>query len=120
MNYQNVFKKGQELFLSTCSTDCEPHANIVISLGFHDDKLLVADAQMSNTIKNLSENRKICVIAKRDGLYCRIKGTVEIFNSGKYFDICKNADEEHPVRNAILITVNEVFDLDKVEIIDLK
>jgi len=53
----------------------------VISLGFHDDKLLVADAQ-------------ICVVAKRDGLYCRIKDTVEIFNSGKYLDICKSADKK--------------------------
>ncbi len=115
MNYQNVFKEGQELFLSTCSADCEPHANIVISLGFHDDKLLVADAQMITTIKNLAENRKICVVAKGDDLYYRIKGTVEIFNSGKYFDICKKADKNNPARNAILITVNEVFDLDNVK-----
>ena len=115
MSYQNVFKKGQELFLSTCSANCEPHANIVISLGFHDDKLLVADAQMATTIKNLSENKKICVIAKADGMYYRIKGDVEIFNSGKHFDICKNADKKNPVRNAILITVNEVFDLDNVK-----
>ncbi len=101
--------------MSTCSVQCEPHANIVISLGFYDDKLLVADAQMITTIKNLSENRKICVVAKGDGLYYRIKGTVEIFNSGKYFDICKSVDKKNPARNAILITVNEVFDLDNVK-----
>jgi predicted pyridoxine 5'-phosphate oxidase superfamily flavin-nucleotide-binding protein len=115
MNYQNVFKKGQELFLSTCSINCEPHANIVISLGFYDDKLLIADAQMTTTIKNLSENGKICVIAKGNGFYYRIKGTVEIFNSGKYFDICKNADKKNPAKNAILIMVKEVFDLDNVK-----
>ncbi|MFA6106742.1 MAG: pyridoxamine 5'-phosphate oxidase family protein [Patescibacteria group bacterium] len=114
MSWQNVFKKGQELILSTCTAQHEPHANIVISLGFHDDKLLVADAQMTTTIKNLSENRKICVVAKSDGLYYRIKGTVEIFNSGKYFNICVNADKNNPARNAILITVDEVFDLDNV------
>ena len=115
MYWKSVFKKGRELVLSTCSVQGEPNANIVISLGFHDDKLLVADAQMITTIKNLSENSKICVVAKGDGLYCRIKGAVEIFNSGKYFDICKNADKKNPARNAILITVNEVFDLDKVK-----
>ena len=115
MTWQYVFKKGQELILSTCSTQCEPNANVVISLGFHDDKLLVADAQMTNTIKNLSENNKICVFSKKDDLYYRIKGTVEIFNSGKYFDICTKADRDNPARNAILITVNEVFDLDKVK-----
>lgn len=114
MSWKSVFKKDQELVLSTCSDRCEPHANIVISLGFHDDKLLVSDAQMVTTIKNLSENRKICVVGRGNGMYCRIKGTVEIFNSGKYFDICKNADKKNPARNAILITIKEVFDLDNV------
>lgn len=114
MSWQNVLKKGQELVPSTCSSEREPHSNIVISLGFYDGKLLVADAQMVTTIKNLSENNKICVVAKDKGLYYRAKGTVEIFSSGKYFDICKNADKKYPARNAILITINEVFDLDKV------
>jgi predicted pyridoxine 5'-phosphate oxidase superfamily flavin-nucleotide-binding protein len=115
MSWQNVFKKGQELILTTCSVQGDPNANIVISLGFYDDKLLVADAQMMTTIKNLFENKRICVVAKGDGLYYRIKGTVEILNSGKYFDICKNADKKYPARNAILITINEVFDLDNVK-----
>lgn len=115
MSWQDVFQKGQELILSTCSLQCEPHANIVVSLGFYDEKLLIADAQMMTTIKNLSENKKVCVVAKRDGMYIRIKGTVEIFNSGKYFDICRDADKKYPARNAILITIDEVFDLDNVK-----
>ena len=115
MSWKKVFKKGQELILSTCSKDGEPNINIVISLGFYDDKLLIADALMKATIENLSENNKICVFAKSDNLYYRIKGTVEIFNSGKYFDICNEADKQFPTKNAILISVEEVFDLDKIK-----
>jgi predicted pyridoxine 5'-phosphate oxidase superfamily flavin-nucleotide-binding protein len=115
MSWKNVFKKGQELVLSTCSSDCEPNANIVISLGFHDDKLLIADAQMKTTIENLLENNKICVFAKSNNLYYRIRGTVEVFNSGKYYDICLTADEKYPAKNAILVSVKEIFDLDKLE-----
>lgn len=115
MSWKSIFKKGQELVLSTCSKDNKPNINIVISLGFYDNKLLIADAQMDTTIKNLSENNKICVFSKSDNLYYRLKGNVSIFNSWKYFDICTNSDEEYPAKNAILVSVEEVFDLDKVK-----
>jgi len=115
MTWKNVFKKGQELVLSTCSKDSIPNANVVISLGFYDDKLLIADSQMDTTIKNLSENNQICIFSKGDGQYYRINGEVEILNSGKHFDICLNNDKEYPAKNAILVSINEVFDLDNVK-----
>jgi thiamine biosynthesis protein ThiC len=109
MNWQSSFKKGKEIILSTSSRNNIPNANIVISLGFVEDKLLVADCQMKNTIKNLKNNKHICVI----GGYFRIKGNVNIFSSGKYFDICVKNNANYKVKNAILITVKKIFDLDK-------
>jgi len=111
MDWKDNFKKGKEIILATSSKDSVPNANIVISLGFMDDKLLIADCQMNNTIKNLKENPNICVI----GGYIRLKGTVEIFSSGKYFDLCVKENKDHEAKNAILISVKEVFDLDKVK-----
>lgn len=113
MNWKNNFKEGKEIILATSSKKSIPNANIVISLGFIDDKLLVANCQMSNTIKNLKENQNICVI----GGYFRIKGKVEISSSGKYFDICVQKSKGYSVKNAILITINEVFDLEKGKIV---
>jgi predicted pyridoxine 5'-phosphate oxidase superfamily flavin-nucleotide-binding protein len=113
MSWKNVFEKGQELVLSTCSMNATPNVNVVISLGFYDDKLLIADAQMNTTIKNLEENNKICIFAKKKNLYYRLRGDVEIFNSGKFFDSCVANDEQYPAKNAILVSVYEVFDLDK-------
>lgn len=111
MDWKDNFKKGKEIVLATCSKDNLPNANIVISLGFVDDKLLVADCQMNNTIRNLKENPNICVI----GGYVRLKGNVEIFSSGKYFDLCVKENKDYKVKNAILISIKEVFDLDKVK-----
>jgi len=111
MDWKDNFKKGKEVILATSSKDNIPNANIVISLGFVDDKLLIANCQMRNTIKNLKENPNICVI----GGYFRLKGTVEIFSSGKYFDLCVKENKDYEVKNAILISVKEVFDLDKVK-----
>ncbi|MBW2995262.1 pyridoxamine 5'-phosphate oxidase family protein, partial [Candidatus Woesearchaeota archaeon] len=96
--------------LATCSKD-KPNANIVISLGFIDDKLLIADCQMKNTIRNLKENNKICAVAG----YFRLNGSVEIYSSGKYFDLCAKKSEGYEVKNAILINIEGVFDLNKGE-----
>jgi len=112
-NWKNNFKEGKELILATSSKDGIPNTNIVISCGFIDDKLLVADCQMKATIKNLKENPKICVI----GGYFRLKGSVLIFSSGKYFDICVQKTKEYKVNNAIIINIEEVFDLDKVSVV---
>ncbi|NOR85607.1 hypothetical protein GQ473_05815 [archaeon] len=110
MTWKSNFEKGKEVVLATSSKDNIPNANIVISLGFVDDKLLVADCQMNNTIKNLKENQNICVV----GGYFRIKGKVEIYSSGKYFDLCVKDNSDYKVNNAILITINDIFDLDKI------
>ncbi len=110
MNWKNNFKKGKELVLATASSSGAPNANIVISLGFVDDCLLVANCQMRNTIRNLKENNQICVLSE----YVRIHGTVKIFSSGKYFDLCVKNNSEYLVKNAILIKIKKVFNLDKV------
>jgi len=113
MDWKEKFKQGKEIILSTCSKDNSPNSNIVISLGFIDNKLLIADCQMNTTIRNLKENPKICVI----GGYFRLKGIVEIFSSGKYFDICKEKNKDYKLKNAILVNIKEVFDLEDCKVI---
>ena len=113
MDWKNNFKEGKEIILATSSKKGVPNANVVISLGFVKDKLLVADCQMSQTIKNLKENQNICVV----GGYFRIKGRVEFFSSGEYFDMCVQKSKGYSVKNAILINIEEVFDLDKTKVV---
>lgn len=112
MNWKYAFKKGQELVLATSSPDTRPNANIVISLGFVDGKLLICDSQMHKTIENLKATKLICIVSKIKNHYYRAKGKVEVSNKGKYFEICKQADKQFPVKNAILVSIYEVFDLD--------
>jgi hypothetical protein len=113
-SWQDSFKEGKELVLATASKGGQPNANIVISLGFIGNKLLVANCQMVNTIKNLIENQDICVI----GGYYRIRGNVELFDSGKYFDLCVQKSKGYKPKHAIIISVDELFDLDKGCLID--
>jgi uncharacterized pyridoxamine 5'-phosphate oxidase family protein len=113
MNWKNSFKEGKRIILATVSKRGLPNANIVISLGFINGKLLVANCQMKNTIKNLKNNPNICVV----GGYFRIQGRVKIFTSGKYLDLCAKKSKGYPVRNAILISGKKVFNLDKGKIV---
>ena len=115
MNWKKAFKKGNLIVLATIDEKNKPHANIIASLGFVDGKILVANSQMQTTIKNLQKSKAACLISMNDNLYIRAKGKVEIFDSGKYFEICLKADKEYPPRHAILIKPTEVFDLDKVK-----
>lgn len=107
MSWKDSFREGKEIFLCTCYKN-KPNANIVVSLGVIDNKLIVADCQMKNTIRNLRKNKKICVI----GGYYRIIGEAEIYGSGKYFDACVKKSKGYNVRHAIMIKISEVFDLD--------
>ena len=115
MSWKESFKEGKELVLATASELGQPNANIVISLGFVDDKLMVADIQMSTTIQNLNGNPKICVI----GGYYKIRGTAKIITSGKLFNKCAEVvasqDQSLKVRNAIVISVEEIFDLENAK-----
>ncbi len=112
MDWKSAFQKGEELVLVSCSKDAIPHANIVISLGFVDGFLLVADAQMHTTMENLMATRRVCVLSRMPKAYYRIKGSVEITSKGRYFDICSNADKNFPAKHAVLISITEVIDLD--------
>ncbi|MDD5098972.1 MAG: pyridoxamine 5'-phosphate oxidase family protein [Candidatus Colwellbacteria bacterium] len=106
-NWKDNFKKGKEIVFVTASESGIPNANIVVAVGLVDGKILVADCQMKTTIKNLRKNNRVCVL----GGYYRVKGKAKIFSSGPYFDLCEKSSGGYKVKNAILITINKVFNL---------
>ena len=118
MAWKDALEEGNELVLVTCSKACEPNANVVISQGIVEEKILINDCQMNKTRKNIEENPEVCIIAIRSGEYYRIKGKASVCNEGKYFDIAKGKEIDYEVKNVIIIEVDEVFDLDKLEIVN--
>jgi len=111
MNWKNNFKEGKELVLATCSKTGKPNANVVISLGFDKDKLMIADCSMTTTIKNLKENPQIVIV---NG-YLKIIGKVKTYSSGKEFNKCvkivTKQDKTIKVKNAIFVDVINVIDM---------
>jgi general stress protein 26 len=116
MAWKDALKHGQNVVFVTSSKDARPHANVVMSLGFIDNKLLVADCQMTRTPKNIRRNPRVCVVTAGKRGYYRIKGHAAMYTSGKYFDAAvKRTGPNYTVKHAITIGVKEVFDLGKIK-----
>ena len=108
-----------ELVLATYSEESGPHAIVVASQGFVDDKLLLSACQMRTTLANLEKDNRVAVVAMNSGKYLRLKGTAELHTNGKYFEIAKERNKGPATKCAIVIEVKEIFDLDKVEVVKI-
>jgi len=120
MNWKEIFKEGVELVLATYSEESGPHAIVVASQGFVDDKLLINACQMRTTLANLEKDNRVSVVATNSGKYLRLKGTAELHDNGKYFEIAKERNKGPATKCAIVIEAKEIFDLDKVEVVSLQ
>ena len=105
------------VFLSTASPDGIPN---VVPIGFarpiDEDTILIADNYMNKTRQNLEKNPRISLVTK-DAIKCpyQFKGTTEIFESGKYFDIVtewgQNAMTKLTPKAAVLMKVEEIYSI---------
>jgi len=69
---------------------------------------------------NLKKDNRVSVVAMNNGKYLRLKGTAELHDKGEFFEIAKKRNEgtKFEVKCAIVIEAQEIFDLDKVEVVD--
>jgi uncharacterized protein len=105
------------VFIATSSTDGVPN---VVPIGFarpiDEDTILIADNYMNKTRLNLEKNPRISLVTK-DATKCpfQFKGTVKIFESGKYFDIVtewgQNAMTKLTPKAAVLMNVEEIYSI---------
>jgi len=119
MTWKNALAQGQELVFVTSSTTGKPHANVVISMGFVDGKLLIADCEMVRSAKNAKADPNVCVVTTKKGYY-RMKGRASLYTSGKYFETAvKRTGPKYKVKHAIVIGIREVFDLNEMKKVQL-
>lgn len=116
MAWKDCLQEGKEIVFATSSKNGAPNAIVLVSLGFTDSRLLLADCQMVRTFKNIEENPQVCIVAIQKKEYYRIKGRASYYSSGKYFDLAaERTGPGYKVKHAILVDIEEIFDLDKGE-----
>jgi len=115
MAWKEALEERQKIVLASSSKDGNPRAIIVVSLGFIDDRLLIGACLMRKSLENIKENNKVSIATFKDNQYYRIDGVATIYSAGEYLDIAIKRSNPPLPRAAILIDINEVFDLDKGE-----
>ena len=103
------------VFLATASSEGIPN---VVPIGFarpiDNGSILIADNYMNKTRKNIEENPNIAIVTKdaQKNPY-QIKGTAEIFESGKIFDEvvewAQNFMTKLNPKAAIVVKVTEIY-----------
>lgn len=70
---------------------------------------------MSNekNIGKYKKNNKIVLTVGYNKEYYRLKGKAQIYSSGKYLDLAYSKSNPPMPKSALLISIKEVFDLDK-------
>jgi len=114
MAWRDALKERKEIVLITCNKG-KPHGNIVLSLGLENKKLLLGACQMYTTLENLRKNNFVCLITKYKKEYYRFKGRVKLYEKGPIFIKAQNRNKGPKIKTAILINIEEIFDLDKVK-----
>ena len=83
----DAIEKDNLVFLSTCADDVPNVVPIGFARPLDEEHILLVDNFMNKTRKNLDKNPKAAIVV-RDASKCpyQFKGSVEIFESGNYFD----------------------------------
>ena len=111
----DAIEKDNVVFLATATADSTPN---VVPIGFArpiDNKtIMIVDNYMNKTRKNLEKNPKASLVV-RDASKApyQFKGTVEIVESGKYFDEAvdwaTSVMSQLAPKAAILLKVEEIY-----------
>ena len=112
---EKLLKRKKILFFATSSKKGKPNLIAVESMGLFSNKILLTDCQMKKTLKNLKENKLVSICVTNNKNYFQIKGIVSYYKKGKWFELAKKMLKKEPYKpkGAILISIREIYDLDK-------
>ncbi|MGM0432099.1 MAG: pyridoxamine 5'-phosphate oxidase family protein [Spirochaetota bacterium] len=98
--------------LSTVGTDGMPNSIYATCVELSDDELVViADNYFSKTKQNIEQGSPASVLfITGEGKAYQIKGKVEYYKTGTYYDFMKSWNpKEHPGHGALVITPQEIY-----------
>ncbi len=70
---------------------------------------------MKTSLKNIEKNNKVSIAVKYNNEYYRISGFAKIYSFGKYLKVVLKRSKSPLPKKAIVISIKEVFDLDKIK-----
>ncbi len=97
--------------LATINKEGNPHCIAVAFVKVKDDKVIITNNYMTNTIKNINRNNNVSLaVWNKDWKGYQINGKAEYFEKGEWHDFVKAIEEnkEEACRGAIVVEVNKI------------
>jgi len=107
-----LLNRRKIVILATSSKQGQPRAIFVETNRIDNNKIIITDNEMKNTKANFLENKNVFLLAfENDYSYClKIKGTIEYYAEGEYFDFVKSYDSNKNRRpqGALVVNIDEI------------
>ena len=104
---------------STVDQEGKPHSIAVAYVKVVNDKLVITNSHIKESIKNLEENKNVSLVVwnkewEKACVGFELKGKAQNHVSGKWFEIAKNIPENkgYDVKSAIVVTVLKIKKLE--------
>lgn len=106
--------ENNPVVVATTMKNDKPNAVAVAFVKVVDDKIIITDNYMNQTVKDLKNNNYVCLLTwdkKWQGY--KIIGQAEYFISGKWKKFTENMKENKglPAKGAILVKVKKIINL---------
>jgi predicted pyridoxine 5'-phosphate oxidase superfamily flavin-nucleotide-binding protein len=99
--------------IATITEKCMPNViGVACVQVISNNQLLVTDVYMNQTLKDISANPKVAVVAwNKDMVGYKLLGEARYYNSGNYFEKVKLAPENKDLKpkGAIVITISRII-----------
>jgi len=95
--------------LATTDEKGNPYCIAVADVKVIDNKLLIGDNYMKNTIENIKNNKNVCLVVwNKDLVGYQLKGSAEYFKEGKWLELVKKIHKGYPAKGAIVIDIKQI------------
>lgn len=93
-----LIKNNEWVILSTSNKENIPHCIIVMPSLVENNRIIISNIQMEETIKNIKENEKCFIdvyIKEKNDKQIKINGIGKIFETGELYNNIKKYEEEN-------------------------
>ena len=103
--------EGNPITIATADKEGKPRATNVAYVKVRDNKLLITNNYMNQTIQNLKQNPQISIAVFNDKWKgYQIEGTAKYSESGPFYDFVKSMkeNENEPCKGVIIVEVKTI------------
>lgn len=101
--------------LATVTDEAKPNViGVAYAKVIDSDKIVITDNYMNKTAQDIKRNPSVCLVVwDKSWKGCKIIGSAEYYDSGKWFDFVKDMPEnaDCPAKGAVLVNIEKFIEL---------